>query len=191
MTANAHLTNRCPACGKDFHVKRSTQSWRKYCSYRCRNQGQWGPVCQVFNWACKVCGKEDHLTPFMLSRKVYCSPACMGKDYSVIRRGAAGTNWKGGVTQIRRYLTASNTMRAWCETVLASNNGQCAECDAPAVHAHHIVGVAELLAKIFDPANGLPLCLDCHSVQPDHNTNLVRRPRQAARKPDRPSQIVS
>lgn len=82
-------------------------------------------------------------------------------------------------------------MRAWAEAVIASNGGLCAQCGATATDAHHIVSVAELLAKMVDLANGIPLCQSCHGLQPDHNTNLVRRPRQAAAAKAAPSQIVS
>jgi hypothetical protein len=97
----------------------------------------------------------------------------------VIRRGAGGTNWKGGVAHLARVIRSSKSMRAWAAAVLASNGGTCACCDQPATDAHHIESIAALLARMVDPANGLPLCQGCHSLQPDHNANFVRRPRKA------------
>jgi len=177
----------CALCGTPFRLKPAETERRVYCSHECRARAQSaaarGTVPSVLppepNFTCIVCGARDYLPPSIAAKRKYCSRACQANHYSVIRCGAGGTNWKGGLTHLARYIRTSRTMRNWVASILAAHDGQCAECGDEAAHVHHVKSVAEILAELFDPTNGIALCADCHAQKPDHNQNLVRRPPRA------------
>ena len=85
------------------------------------------------------------------------------------RRGAAATNWKGGVTPERQAFYASDEWKQACKAVWARANAQCERCgchhNSPATrgtfHVHHIVSFA-VRAVRADPTNLALLCAPCH-----------------------------
>jgi hypothetical protein len=63
---------------------------------------------------------------------------------------------------ISRWLHAHAQMKDWSKQVLELANHSCNRCGDEATQAHHIRHVEELIALIFDPANGEALCDSCH-----------------------------
>ncbi len=64
-----------------------------------------------------------------------------------------------GSAQERGYDSRWRRTRA----AFLRKNPNCAECGAPAVHAHHIDGRGPLGPRGHDPKNLSPLCHPCHS----------------------------
>lgn len=61
---------------------------------------------------------------------------------------------------LKRYLDALNAIRA-------ERGCTCEACGIPAKHGHHIIPVSETSIAselVFEPANILILCDDCHSL---------------------------
>lgn len=60
----------------------------------------------------------------------------------------------------RRYMAVLNTIRA-------QRGCYCEACGVPAHHGHHIIPVSEtgIAAElVYDPANIIILCDDCHAL---------------------------
>lgn len=126
---------------------------------------------------CPICHKTFMWYPSDSKRRHYCSMICRNKAYSILRRGENNNLWKGGIALIARYIRTSKTMKNWIKDVLEAQGNTCIECGKPACHVHHIKSISEFLAEMFAISNGEPLCDDCHSHKPNHNSNFVRRPR--------------
>jgi hypothetical protein len=170
----------CPICGIDMAAKLgrrpSELRKRKTCSVRCSVLLRWGTDTEELNFTCVICGLRKHVTPvFAVNRKV-CSEPCRRQWLSIRARGSNGNNWKGGITQIGRYLYASKPFRAWAKQILASHHGTCVDCGDDATEAHHLVTVASLLAKMLDPENGVALCDGCHKTRHAKPHSSVRPP---------------
>jgi hypothetical protein len=62
--------------------------------------------------------------------------------------------------RVRLFLTPE--YKAWRRAVLATTGGKCDECDATAVHCHHVVQVSFCPGMALDPNNGRPKCRKHH-----------------------------
>src|SRR5690606_25201612 len=99
-------------------------------------------------------------------------------SYMKGRRGAATTNWKGGITAARQAFYATPEWKAAVKAVWKRDNATCQRCGkhkSPnrqlAFDIHHIVSfaVVELRAEI---SNLVLLCEPCHYwVHGNENTN--------------------
>jgi len=81
------------------------------------------------------------------------------------KRGEHSANWKGGRVDSIKILRNSDEFKDWRIKVFQRDNHNCQECGSRkgrTLQAHHIVPIRKDLSKIFDVANGITLCQDCH-----------------------------
>jgi 5-methylcytosine-specific restriction endonuclease McrA len=58
------------------------------------------------------------------------------------------------------------------QTIRRERGEHCEACGIPATHGHHVIPVSETSicsALVFEPANILILCDDCHALMHAHN----------------------
>ena len=96
-----------------------------------------------------------------------------------VKRAAFIERGRGGLTRTRKPLgRAAPTPllpgeRGWTQRVFALYGRRCVVCGRKAVHAHHAVGKAVILAAwrlsvperealAYDERAGVPCCFDCH-----------------------------
>lgn len=81
--------------------------------------------------------------------------------------------WSRGQTR-----TSTAAHKAWARAVLRNSGGRCevrrAGCTGVAVHADHVVPVAEGGAE-HDPANGQGACQPCHEAKTREETSRGRQ----------------
>lgn len=156
----------CTNCGREYQAQKRTNSQgepRLFCSKVCYQaslrKGEAQPLVE-----CTECGTSFWVSPYRLNRSknLFCSRACKGRWTSKNLIGEQALAWKGGVKSISRWLHAHSQMKNWSRKVRQHANNICQRCGEPATQAHHLRHVEELLALIFDPANGEALCDSCH-----------------------------
>lgn len=84
-------------------------------------------------------------------------------------RSAAREVQKLSINKIRNLITSKKIYKhrlyvAWRKKVFLRDKFTCQICDARGggLEAHHILRKSEYPEKIFDVANGLTLCYNCH-----------------------------
>jgi hypothetical protein len=92
------------------------------------------------------------------------------------RRGAMGSNWRGGTTPIANLERHSARMKMWKEAVLLRDNFTCQGCGAIGddVHPHHIKSFAKHPDLRYDVNNGLSLCTECHKRTPNYGARVLK-----------------
>lgn len=125
----------CLKCGIVFHCAPSTLARGggrgKFCSRTCQFLGK------SEHRNCQVCGKTFRrcISRLNTGRSRFCSEVCRSKGHSVLNRGPANPNWRGGNTKERNRaanlrffykLTPEDFDRK-----LAEQKGVCAICGNP------------------------------------------------------------
>ena len=165
----------CQVCGEPvrlvpsyYHLKGGPKI-PKYCSQRCVHESQRKPAVTV---TCSICGKTWEDYPSKAARRSTCSRDC----YRLLQRqryaGHGNPNYRGGIQAIRMMIRNSPLYDHFRSDVLHRDGFTCTQCGIQAekrrrtntLDVHHVVSVNELLSKIFDPANGISLCPDCHTA---------------------------
>ena len=78
-------------------------------------------------------------------------------------RGDKNPNWKGGITLKTRGLRATQEYENWRKIVLKRCKNKCVDCGVlDNLEVHHISPLVENDEFIFEPANGVVLCVGCH-----------------------------
>lgn len=100
------------------------------------------------------------------------SAAKKGKPQSLARRirqsarmqGIAVAAWRGFASSKAEGLKRSLAWRKWRETVFERDNWTCQHCRARGreLHPHHIHPKSTHPEEMFDPDNGITLCVPCH-----------------------------
>ncbi len=133
-------------------------------------------------FSCLVCGKEFWRKPSAIKKGdcKFCSRHCyqewqQGRSRSDEfrqkcsgRNGESNPNWRGGIDPINKRLRNSDEYMEWRHLVFERDDYTCQECLANGVylHAHHIQPFALFPELRFDVANGLTLCVKCHTGKP-------------------------
>ncbi len=156
----------CAQCGASFYVQPSNLA-RQFCSAACRHESMRKPPPQT----CLECGKEFRVSPSMkrLRNIERCSKACWAKALSKRQRGAANSQWKGGIASGERRPRACAEASAWRKAVFARDNWTCQACGARSrkgspvkLNADHIKPFATHPELRWDLSNGRTLCVECH-----------------------------
>jgi hypothetical protein len=93
-------------------------------------------------------------------------------------RGENSSQWKGGITPMRRMIRESFEYREWIKKVFGRDNFTCQECGARGtyLHAHHVKQFSQILEEnnittleearnckeLWDINNGITFCKKCH-----------------------------
>lgn len=89
------------------------------------------------------------------------------KSMSAARTGINNPNWRGGRTTVQHSIRTSSAMANWRTAVFQRDDYTCALCEQRGgrLEAHHIrpVRMNKNTLLIFDVANGITLCKDCHA----------------------------
>lgn len=155
-------------------------SWLKYYGIQTRGRGTHGHL------------RKGRPSGFRLSPQTRAKLSAIAKadgrvpydralgPYMKGRRGAAATNWKGGVTPERQAFYSSEEWKTTCKAVWKRADAHCERCgrdhnverERGSFHVHHIVSFAvrELRAE---PSNLSLLCAPCHRFV--HSKRNVRR----------------
>jgi len=92
-------------------------------------------------------------------------------------RGENNPKWKGGKS--RDYKSHYNGLeyREWRRQVFERDNFTCQRCcrNQCYIEPHHIKSWTEYPELRFDVANGITLCLDCHSEVDPHRKRLKKK----------------
>ena len=88
------------------------------------------------------------------------------RKMSIARKGANGSNWKGGVTPINKTLRRSLEYRIWREKVFKYDNYTCWICEERGgiLHPHHLLKFSDYPELRFKSSNGMTLCEYCHKT---------------------------
>ncbi len=85
------------------------------------------------------------------------------KLMSKLRSGCKNSNWKGGITLIKRGIRHSKEYAQWRRVVLKRDGNICRNCSKPnSRHAHHVKPFKEYPESMFNLENGLTMCNECH-----------------------------
>lgn len=79
---------------------------------------------------------------------------------SARRKGAGGSNWKGGLTLSVRLFRKSRQYQEWRKAVLERDGGKCQEtgCGKETTIVHHIMTVKDYPYLRLEITNGIALC---------------------------------
>ena len=102
-------------------------------------------------------------------------------------KGETNGNWKGGISTLKDKITRSNKYKQWRQDVYVRDDFTCQKCnkkDGGNLNAHHIKRFKVLLAEakeymslldpfeaamlytpLWDIANGITLCKECHKKE--------------------------
>lgn len=98
---------------------------------------------------------------------------------SKMKRGANGSNWRGGMTPLRKSIRALSHNKIWTQKVFKRDKYTCQLCGATGVYIqadHYPKMFAEIIyeneiktiemavacKKLWDIKNGRTLCIPCH-----------------------------
>jgi len=145
---------KCKICGKEFYIKpfHAEKGWGKFCSIRCRSEGQKKGV-----WVkCKYCGKKIYRTPRDFkkakSKSFFCSVSChCSWENKNVRCGVNSPNWVAGEAAYR------DLMRRY-KVPLKCN--KCGISDERVLMVHHKDGNR----KNNSLENLERLCCNCHAI---------------------------
>ena len=140
----------------------------RYCSRQCSSISQRKPKVEL---TCRVCGKTWLDFPSKAKLRVTCSRECYRQLQRQWYAKEGNPNWRGGIQYLRMMIRNSPLHDQFRSDVLHRDGFCCRECGAQAtkkrhtgeLDAHHIETVYALLAKMFDPDNGITLCRACHT----------------------------
>ena len=155
---------------------------------------------------CDYCDKEYHKA----WSAQYCSKSCMRLDKPIVlrgddnpakrpevrekiakaHRGANSSNWKGGLTPLKKNIRDSWKYREWRSAVFERDNYTCQLCDERGCELnadHYPQAFAEILygqsiqtmqeafncEVLWDTENGRTLCLACHLQTPNFGGRVV------------------
>lgn len=81
-------------------------------------------------------------------------------------KGANGSNWKGGLTEISQIIRCSARYKIWREAVFKRDNWTCVICSKKGgnLNADHIKKFADYPELRFSIDNGRTLCVPCHKA---------------------------
>jgi hypothetical protein len=166
----------CKNCKKEFETLsfRIKYNRGKFCSRKC--MGKWNSVNHTKennpNWRggkkkriCMICKNEFLIKPSVIKKGsgMFCSNKCAGIWMSKNCIGKNSSNWKGGITVIKRGIKRSLEYREWRKEVLKRDNFTCRKCFKKNSRiAHHIKPFALFIELRFAIDNGMTLCYDCH-----------------------------
>ena len=196
------LVRTCLHCGIDFRIRASlvAKGRGKYCSKTCKDAAR--TLSETV--PCTYCGKPFRRKPSQTGRSdhLYCSWECFRAaprrnayvdrtcsycgttfrtHFSNVRRGYGETCSRECADARRRDESkrdrASWQYVQWRKGVLARDKETCQECGATntTLHVHHIKAWATHPELRFEVANGLTLCVSCHSQKHPHWSRLPRR----------------
>lgn len=158
-------TKECVRCNVDFTTYHSKQ---KYCSRECSDVSDKTNTTQCDNCLCLFELFDSTLKWKQLrnkgnSIKNYCSTACYKQHYV----GHLTPNWIEDRSQIKnedKSIRASKQMSEWRKRVFERDQYTCQECNRKGtyIQAHHIVPYNSDMSLIFEPTNGITLCIGCH-----------------------------
>lgn len=158
-------TKECIRCNVVFTTYHSKQ---KHCSRTCSDVGDKASTIQ-----CDNCGGLFELFDSTIKWKQlrnkgnpirnYCSVTCYKHHYV----GLITPNWIDDRSQIKnedKSIRASKQMVEWRKYVFDRDQYTCQECKRKGTHiqAHHIVPYGLEPRLIFEPTNGITLCISCH-----------------------------
>lgn len=162
-TSIAGVEVTCENCGDTYRVRRSRESWTRFCSDWCHKEHQ----SEVYdgdgnpNWRggphvvqCRVCGEESERLPYRWeeTRRPFCSPEC----YEEYRRGR-GTPREFGSAWLRHTLEELLSGQV-PETPGADSCQTCGETEN--LHTHHLIPLK--FGGTNSPENLMALCGSCH-----------------------------
>lgn len=146
----------CQQCGEKFKSRPQRLGMTKYCSSTCYGIASRKPETR----SCKVCGEQFVTVPSRSKRT--CSRECANAAKAAAKIGARNPHFKGAESV---KLQEAN----WHGTKAVS----CARCGVGnALHLHHVIYRQEVRRRggwVFDPRDGLTLCVACHT---SHHKNL-------------------
>jgi 5-methylcytosine-specific restriction endonuclease McrA len=135
---------------------------------------------------CETCGKEFRIDPGEAKKegiRKYCSRKCFAIWYGRNMKGERSSNWKGGITDIRRRVRSSLKYKNWRQEVFLRDNFACQRCGQHGgnLEAHHKKRFSKLMQEarnymplldpytacllyspMWDISNGQTLCEACH-----------------------------
>lgn len=98
-----------------------------------------------------------------------------------------GSNWRGGVSSLKRKIISSYKYRQWRSDVFTRDSHFCLECGRrEELEAHHIVPFSIILRKykiktiqeafgceeLWNINNGKSLCRDCHKLTENYGNKI-------------------
>jgi len=172
------IIKQCKFCGKDIPLK-SPSHYRRcvYCSRACLNKAtKTGKFHKGRNPLSVEERKKKSATIKKLwtpEFKKYMSEIRIGK-----RCGVENTNWRGGITSLRKSIRTCFKYRLWRSDVFTRDDYTCQKCGVRGcyLHAHHIKSFKKIIeeykiktlyqayecAEFWNINNGMTLCKKCH-----------------------------
>ncbi len=161
---------KCIGCNKSFQQTITNQ---KYCDIKCyykhdkRYRGDGGNFGKGY-----IATEETKNKLREIAKKQW----VMGQFDEALK--SKRERWKGTKNRMREYLHSLSKYKDWRSRIFNRDNYTCQRCFGKNVelHAHHIITFKEIAIKydfqshldaerceeLFDAANGITLCLDCH-----------------------------
>lgn len=203
------ITKQCQKCSKDFTtlVSRVKKGRGIYCSRACSQSiflslpNTWKgrihsvesreknrlahlgkvPVNIHLNFKnCEHCKKLMRVPTHLLETKRFCSRGCLASWQSIFKNGVNSATWKGGLSNINRYVRTTREYYEWRKAVLKRDNYTCVECGYKShttikgksdIQADHIKPFGKYPELRFDINNGRVLCITCHRKTPTWGVN--------------------
>lgn len=168
MYRGGQMTNACPNCQKDFHVKPSMARRAECCSITCRNELMKKRTAARNLVSCPTCGKH-----FVRRncRQIRCSKECSGRDHAKMMVGMGNGRYVHGEA-MRAY--PPGWTRNYRKKIRARDGNACVMCGmSQALHGkllcvHHI----DYDKDNLDQINLMTLCRFCHGKL--HGSRLQR-----------------
>lgn len=147
--------NRCPKCRGEslsllfrFDANIISDKFRKrnftplFKSEEYKNQNtQLAYVCNIHPQI-----GVQHITYARFQSQKYCCKECH-RESRILERSS---NWKGGITNIRRYLRDSEYMKQWKKDSLKNCEYKCVVTSDKTIHIHHLFAFDLILEMVFE-----------------------------------------
>lgn len=163
------ITTRCMVCQAEFSYYPTTKRIAKYCSQKCKSQAQ---SIEKIQCLCANCKVVVFVQPYRLKWSkargrglIFCNKKCRVE----FLRGNNHPGWIAGrmlVKDTNHSIRQSYELKAWRKAVFVRDGFACQNCGASRcnLNAHHKKPYRRYPELIFDPNNGITLCIPCHRL---------------------------
>ena len=129
---------------------------------------------------CKYCKKIYLMPNHRKKYSIFCTKNCYslyqkseeGREYirKYIPRGEEASNWKGGITPLRKKMYFSKEYKLWRNAVFERDDWTCRIClmRGKTLNVDHVKSWAEYPKLRYKLENGRTLCIDCHRKTPTY-----------------------
>lgn len=158
-------TKICETCNKEFYVRKSASSKRRFCSEKCSTGNLGYKTSDATKVKLRVASLFNGNKP----------PSAKGKKFTIEHRrkigrsGEKNPKWKGGITSENKKVRSSFDYKNWRRLVFERDHYECVICGSgnsngkrTPLQADHIKPFAYFPGLRLEISNGRTLCIPCH-----------------------------